>query len=350
MHDNPLKIFVAPRRGDGPTIRLLDPAQHTAFKNTSRLFKSLPSDFSIKSCSVVKAVEQAEAIVIPQAMRKLDRPCREYLQGINDLAARVGVPAILFIAGDGAHGVHVPFSHIFIYKGSAYGKSIRDNERVFAPFVEDLGQAHGLQVREKQHRPVVSFCGYANFVSTRSMIRSTVEKLWLTSMGVPERQRGIFIRRRALNILERDVRFETKFISRNFFTGDTQRQVNNPNDLRSEYVQNMRESDFVLAPKGDGNYSNRFFEALSLGRIPILVDTDMVLPSAHIIPYDRFVVRVPYADLANISEYVLTWWNALSNQEYEVRQHEARRVFSEHLRYDAYFNDDLPKWRSKIKL
>src|SRR6185503_19907515 len=96
----------------------------------------------------------------------------------------------------------------------------------------------------------------------------------------------------------------TRFIARDFFSGAKSTIQLSPKEARREFVSTTRAGDFALAPKGDGNYSVRFLEALALGRIPVLIDTDTELPLEDRIPYEKICVRVPARDIARTPEYI----------------------------------------------
>jgi hypothetical protein len=49
---------------------------------------------------------------------------------------------------------------------------------------------------------------------------------------------------------------------------------------RDEFAQHMAETTYVLCPRGCENYSYRAYEALRFGRVPVIIDSDMVLPSS----------------------------------------------------------------------
>lgn len=53
-----------------------------------------------------------------------------------------------------------------------------------------------------------------------------------------------------------------------------------PNDQQviKEFVNNIKDAHFTLSSRGAGNWSARFYQVLYLGRIPIVVDTDIVMP------------------------------------------------------------------------
>ena len=48
--------------------------------------------------------------------------------------------------------------------------------------------------------------------------------------------------------------------------------------LQQEYFDTINNNAFTVCSRGAGNYSIRFYETLRSGRIPVLLDSDMVLP------------------------------------------------------------------------
>lgn len=66
---------------------------------------------------------------------------------------------------------------------------------------------------------------------------------------------------------------------------------------RAEFRRSMRESRIALCPESiAGCLPYRFFEALSAGRVPLLVGSDYNLPFADEIPYDDFILRCSFLD------------------------------------------------------
>lgn len=60
-------------------------------------------------------------------------------------------------------------------------------------------------------------------------------------------------------------------------------------DVIRPYLQNIMDTQFTLCGRGTGNFSARFYHVLALGRIPIVVDTDMVFPLEDRILWDMIV-------------------------------------------------------------
>jgi hypothetical protein len=62
------------------------------------------------------------------------------------------------------------------------------------------------------------------------------------------------------------------------------------NEYNNEFINNMKYSEFCFCPRGTGNFSIRFYEALHNGRIPVLLNTDTVLPLEQQIDYKNICV------------------------------------------------------------
>ncbi len=76
---------------------------------------------------------------------------------------------------------------------------------------------------------------------------------------------------------------------------------------RQEYLRSIRESMLVLCPRGTGANSIRFFETLSMGRIPVLISDDVMLPFERDINYDEFILRIPEQDVEDVPQIILKW-------------------------------------------
>jgi hypothetical protein len=66
------------------------------------------------------------------------------------------------------------------------------------------------------------------------------------------------------------------------------------------YVEACRDSAFVLCPRGAGPSSYRLYEAMQLGRAPVVI-SDQWVPHAGP-DWDAFCIRIPERDVARIAE------------------------------------------------
>jgi len=325
--DKPLVALVSILRGEPPAV------------GNTLFLSSAAQTAVITSAQLVSTPAEADYFLIPQAVTALTPAVNRYLDEIRELAKASKKKMIVFIGGDLSHNIFI--DDMIVLKGSQYSRLKRANEIIVPPLVEDLSPeanqplAGGIKIRLKADQPTVGFCGWAAAGNLAGWL-----KYWFKNLkpGSVVFRKGLYFRRRAIKALKQSNLVKTNFLIRRSFSGNLKTASGDPAKLRREYLENIVNSDFILAPKGDGNFSLRFYETLSAGRIPVLIDTDCVLPLEGEINYDEVMVRVPYRQIAQIGGIVNNWYRQLSPKEWAEKQKSARRLFAERLRYDQFFN------------
>ncbi len=287
-----------------------------------------------KIVEVVDRIENADYFLLPHDYF-FARKEAGYVNNFCNSAKEAGKRLIIFDLSDLDYDI--PHRRAIIFRTTQYRSQKMDNEIILPPVVEDLGTTRGVSFREKGDVPTVGFMGWAGFNSSLDMLKYYLK---LAAGSGPKKQ-GLYWRRKALELLSSSDLVKTNFVVRNTFSGHRDTIGGSPDDYRKEYVENIKNSDMTLAPKGDGNYSLRFYETLSLARTPILIDTDMVLPCEDKINYDDFIVRVSYAGIHHLPQIVSAWYSGLSSDEFARKQRMAREVFLKHLRIDMFLKQAL---------
>jgi len=270
----------------------------------------------------VNTINEADYLLIPHNWTHVDRNVEFVKQYIHS-----DKKTIIFWFGDSINPVILPptmatsFPNAIIFRTSEYKSKMEHNEIIMPTVVEDLGTKYGFESRLKGDRPIVGFVGWAGQKGL-AKIKSAMKNIFKSGPY----KKGLYFRKLAIDILSRSPLVRTNFVLKDQYKSGSQ----------EDYVANIKNTDFTLAPKGDGNYSARFYETLSLGRLPILIDTECVLPLENEINYDEFIVRVPYQDIARTTEYVIKFYHDMSNDEYKSKQAHAREVFEKYLRIDKY--------------
>lgn len=312
--------------------------------------KELPPNFFDTEVERVPDVSHAEAIVLPNNFKDLlTLEAETYIKRYADLGERIGKPVYVFSLGDFTDGV-IFDPRVYALRFSLY-KDLAGPHDISMPTLTEDNARNGITVRSKRERPMVSFCGMGDLSTWRSRlafhiknlgfdIRATFNKNWRA------RKLGVYWRRAAMRACSDSSLVDTHFIVRKTFSGSRKTIELDPAQARREYLDNIINADFVIAPKGDGNYSNRFLKTLCLGRFPVLTDTNVVLPLEEIIDYSRISVRVPMQDVHKTPEYIRSFYDLLSNETLQARQQEARDVFEKYLRQDAFlryfFTKNIP--------
>lgn len=299
----------------------------------------MPPNFFEREATYVLPKE-ARAIVLPNNFTFINAEVEQYIARYANEAEKLGIPLFIFSCGDFTDTLAFD-SRAYVFRVSLYGstKGVRDIS--IPTLTEDLG-AEGITFRNKSDVPVVSFCGQAGYQTRVQWVKYYIKvfvRLAAATIKPSLRARliGVYWRRKVLVACRNSTLVRTLFIMRNSFSGARRTIELDPKVARSEFIQSIKDADFVLAPKGDGNYSNRFLEALSLGRIPVLLDTDMVLTLEETIDYSKVIVRVPMGRVDDTPRYVREFYDALTEKEWQERQKLARETFEKYLRQDSFF-------------
>jgi|CXWL01.1.fsa_nt_gi glycosyltransferase involved in cell wall biosynthesis len=315
----------------------------------------LQYQYSKNDFELVEDIADADFVLVPYSYDRLKQVNPKKLQNIIEEATAAGKLLLIDGAGDLETPIDIP--NAVILRVSQYAYSKRKNE-ITIPFpAEDLLETYcagELQLRQKPVKPVVGFTGWADVpFKKRLKIFYKEFPIYIAEIFTPKRgaeHKGILYRARVLKILSKDSRIDSNFTARKTYSGHTKTIIGSVADNRKEFVENLLSSDYALCIKGDANSSVRFYEALSLGRIPLLLDTACVLPLETKVRYREFCIYVDWKDIDNITEKLLEAHNELSPETFIDMQRKARQAYKEHLRFDAFSNELAAILRTFIKV
>jgi len=334
-----IKIFVVQRIAnvsDSLLLQLLEAKTETV----GGLFQQINTKDFKDVVTFVQQPDEADYFMVPHNYFSIKKE-KAYIQEIEALAMDHAKKVIVFAYGDSSEKVDIAQS--IVLRTSQYKSQLRDNEIIVPAFVEDVGALYGIEqcTYDANRKPFVGFAGWAGFKNKKREIKYFL-KLLLALFSGPKKQ-GIYFRRKVMHILQNATSVHAHFILRSSYSGHTNDIEDTPQKIRQEYIDVIQNADLALAVKGDGNYSLRFFEILSLGRIPLFIDTDCALPLENVIDYDSFMLRIDYKDVTHIEEKIDAFWQNMTNEKYLEMQMAARTVFDCSLRagrfYRYLFND-----------
>lgn len=239
------------------------------------------------------------------------------------------------------------YRNVFLFQTSGY-RSTRSPGQFSKPvFVGDPLQEMGMpgiRLRQKSSQPVIGFCGQADytlghalsswlrfgFFNIKSALRLTPYEF------LPLKPLSTQLRWQVLNQLEKEPNIQTNFIKRKKYNAGA-RTSEEVNTSRREFRQNMLESDYVVCVRGTGNFSARLYETLAMGRIPIFVDTDCILPYQKDIDWQELCVWVDVNELELLPEKLLDFHMSLSEDDFIEHQKRCRRTWEERLSFSGFF-------------
>jgi len=332
MDIKPLTVYIGNPLRDLPTLPFL----RINFDPGAIVFNSFsePDAFSYVKNPFFKITSDpadADYFLIPHNFFHLNGRS-EIINHFTDLSQNFKKKIIIFALGDSSDTIVIKDSIVF--RTSQYRSRLKTNEVVIPAFVPDMLGGQTVTFRNKVGKPVVGFCGWADFKNGSDKIKFLIKN---NILYLGAKKQGIYFRRKAIKLLEQSLLVETNFIVRSSHFGNRKTITGDPVVSRKEYINNILNSDFVLSPKGDGNYSVRFYEALSLGRIPLLIDTDTPLPFEDEVCYDNFVLRVDYRKIKHIPRMVLDFYAKLTDGQFISMQRMAREAYKTMLCPEVFF-------------
>lgn len=253
---------------------------------------------------------------------------------------------VVFSEGDFA--AQVPMDNAVLFELSTHRSRTGIRNFGFPTFFQDLLGPYGKRhaYRSKSKKPVVGFCGQAAHSTTRLFAREVIHlaRKAVSHLGysswIPSATEHTGLRRRILEQLSRSALVESKFIIRERYRAGVKapKEKHDPYEpSRLEFIDNILETDYTVCVRGRGNFSKRLYETLCLGRIPILVDTDCVLPYERSIDWRQFCVWVDQSEIGRIDKKVAEFHEALSDDDFQHLQRACRQLWLDRLCPEGFF-------------
>ena len=110
-------------------------------------------------------------------------------------------------------------------------------------------------------------------------------------------------------------------------------------NARIEYINNIINSDYTFCYRGAANYSLRFYESLCLGRIPLFINTDCMLPFEDRVHWKDVCLWVEEHNLKYIGDAVLDFHHSITSGEFIERQHYCREIWVKYCDNEGYYTE-----------
>jgi len=317
-------------------IPLLYPNWGIQTKDSHLFFsKKVFARFNEPFVDVTNDPSLADFLLVPHNFPTI-RNEKYYLENFVRLSNQYNKKIIVFVYGDSNEKIKLP--NVIVFRTSSFKKEKMANEIMMPAFVEDLAENFTFKPREKiNDKPVIGFCGWVSSFGIGHRVKAFIKKiLWLARGRGAASIDGIALRRKAIKILKRSKFVKTNFIERKTYSGHASTISVPQEKARQEYIENMSNSDFALVARGNGNFSFRFYEVLSAGRIPLFINTDCILPLDDYIKYNDFVLLVDYKDIKNAAGIVADFYKNIGRDDFLGMQRKAREAFENFLRADKF--------------
>lgn len=291
--------------------------------------------------------EQADIIILPMSWNyyyktKSLKQIDQYL----DLDYFKQKPIYSLIVGDLGNKVPKRFKG-FVLRASG-DKSKLSNKHLGIPiFIDDplkkFFNTNDVLKRPYSSIPVIGFCGLANPLRVQTVIdffkigaKNILSRVGFSHANPQKLMSTSYFRYNILKHLQKAKNIETNFIIRSQYRAGVKTNKDTHNTT-VEFYENMKNSEYVVCMRGAGNFSNRFYETLAMGRIPVLINTDCLLPLEGKIDWKKHVVWVEYAERHSIKEKIVEFHSKLDEESLNNLFECNRKLWLNQLQLLPYF-------------
>jgi hypothetical protein len=206
------------------------------------------------------------------------------------------------------------------------------------PWIFDLGQKVDMP---KPSIPTVGFVGNVKYPSrlnslilryikfSDSMVNWMACSLFVNRNLSLGRRRLIarLVRQKIINEVRKAKNLKISLIERkgDFFILPEEER----NRQRAEYIENIENNAYLLAMRGDDNGCYQFWEVMSAGRIPVLIDTNRSLPELRGMKWEDVCIIVPFSEVHRIGDYIQTFHDKLSDDDFPEVGRKSRAAFEQ---------------------
>jgi hypothetical protein len=271
--------------------------------------------------ATTKHFDEANLVLVPHEWQDIRRN-QEYLIHLRELSN--GAPILIFNTGDVSPPVNLKNAiqiRTFLHPGES------NQGKIVIPYPV-LGR--DFKIRDWNKTPRVGFMGQLPRISPGSLISRPKP-----SFRFPIKSSSYLNRRLSIAKLRKlGPEVNVDLVIRPAFTAHHKNK--NLVAHSAEFQNQLFECDYILCPRGYGNTSIRFYESLSAGKTPILVESEGGMPElAEDQEWRNHILSVNFK--SKWTEIILQDWMTLSKGDnYLNRQLSNRELFNSILDFESY--------------
>jgi hypothetical protein len=293
--------------------------------------------------TIVDTVSDADIVVFPVDYAVFLKQNTAFISLLQS-AKQHQKPIWIYTAGDYGFTNYIANSYTFRLGG--FDSKLDSTTNIIPSFINDpyisfLPQ--GFSPLKKDKKPSIGFVGHAQsgilkyckeysshlkYQVKRSLSRLLADKQSFYPSSIK--------RAKYLGQLASKESLKTQFILRNKYRAGSH-TVLSQKESTQQFYDTIFNTAYTFCIRGVGNFSVRFYEALAVGRIPILLNTDCRLPLHNNIDWSKHILILDETKAESIEEQILQFHNSLSDTEFKNIQHSNRELWLTTLRRDLYF-------------
>lgn len=296
--------------------------------------------------SFTNSIEDCNLMILPLAINHfLDKKNKKIIELFKDNSIKHN--KILWVYSSGDLGLTLEQDNIRVFRMADFRSSNNKGTIIMPVFINDPYKTiynQEINYLSKSEKPIVGYVGHAKggikkaFTSTLVFLKENFEilikkyhsdycRFYLSS----------HVRLRYLKILQGSENIISNFIFRDKYRAGVKTEAERIKTTK-EFFDNIKDNPYTFCMRGGGNFSVRFYETLAMGRIPLFIDTDCILPLEPMIDWKSCCFVINDKDINQINKKLIEFHDSFSNQEFVDLQKRNRSTWETHLTRANYFS------------
>jgi hypothetical protein len=248
----------------------------------------------------VDDIKMSDYVVLPYKWRGLDVKTQKILEDCATHNKKI----LIFFNDDSYEEIPITSEQGYIFRTSFFKSSKKDNEFALPAFIDD--RFNHEFIKPEDIELTVGFCGFDHYE-----------------------------RRKSLELIKYSDKIKCDFIIRkSFWAGEIDKEK-----AILDFNENLKSNLFNFSSRGAGNFSYRFYEILSMGRIPILLNTDCVLPFEEFFDYSKNCLIINITEINKISEIICQYYQEKTKEDLLTLQLLNRKFYEDTLSPIGFINN-----------
>jgi hypothetical protein len=301
---------------------------------------------------IVNNVNEADIVIVPVDIAYFfENDKRQWLYDFIAKGNASNKPVWVYSAGD--RGISLS-ADVYTFRLSGFHNKLNEKTFILPSFIIDP-----LIILKKEFKPIpkpilpsIGFVGHANgsaikwFKEFSAFLYHNLKRTGKLILDDYQSFYPSSIKRyQFLMILKENDQIKTDFIFRKKYRAGVK---NEEEKIKTsfEFFENIFGNPYVFCPRGAGNFSVRFYETLAMGRIPVIIDTDIRLPLGEVVNWNNHCIIATENNFAN---KLIDFHSTINEHDFEQMQVNNRNLWLDHLNRDTYFSHIYSTFKDEIK-
>jgi len=306
----------------------------------------------LKIYQIVDSIVEADIVVVPVAIAYFfENNKTQWLYDFIETGNAAHKPVWVYSGND--RGITLD-ANVYTFRLGGFHSKLNDKTFILPSFITDplvILKKEGVAPIPKEKLPHIGFVGHAN----SSILKWTKEYAVFLSFNLKRIGKHIFEdyqpfypssikRHHLLMAMQKNNQIKTDFIYRDKYRAGTTTAAEKVKTTL-EFFENIDNNPYVFCLRGAGNFSVRLYETLAMGRIPVIINTDIRLPLDEMINWKNHCI---IATEHHFMDELINFHANINEKDFAQMQINNRNLWLDYLNRDTYFSHIYSIFKEKI--